>query len=280
MEIFANSGPSSRLALLLALAAALATPLQAQPLTLDEILQRLETNLQHYDSAIPSFFCDEHVVSQVTPGLRSQNTDTVSLFRLKRALNPDHTTTLDESREVKTVNGHPPKSQDIDGPTVLSGAFEGGLAVISLDQAACMNYTLQRPKHNDPNALYIISFSTSLTPENTAACLLQEKSSGRAFIDPATMQITHMELTTPHHTIIPETAYRSAVKGERVLTIDYAPVVLDEQTFWMPATINSRTTAGAGTFHSIVWSFRATYRNFHKLEVTSRILPAGEVPAP
>jgi len=48
----------------------------------------------------------------------------------------------------------------------------------------------------------------------------------------------------------------------------------------MPSTIASRTTSGSGTFHAIVWSYRASYRNYHKLEVTSRILPASEVGAP
>ena len=100
------------------------------------------------------------------------------------------------------------------------------------------------------------------------------------FIDPDTMQITHLELTAPHHTIIPGVITLQRVVGEWVRSVDYAPVVLDGQTFWMPATITSRATSAKGTFHATVWSFRATYRNFHKLEVTSRILPAGDAPVP
>jgi hypothetical protein len=46
----------------------------------------------------------------------------------------------------------------------------------------------------------------------------------------------------------------------------------------MPSAITMRATSGLGTFHPIVWSFQATYRNYHKLEVTSRILPGGERP--
>jgi len=247
---------------------------------LEEILQRLEANLNHYDTGLPSLFCDEHVISQVEPGLRNQNTVTDSVFRLKRTPNPDHTTTLVESREIKNVDGKPAASQNMDGPTLLSGAFEGGLAVVSLNQTACMNYTLQRINRNRPTEPYIVRFATVLTPQNTADCLLQENSKGRVFIDPASMQITHLELTTPHHAIIPGNAYRSPVVGERVLTVDYAPVLLGGETFWMPSTIASRATSGSGTFHMIVWSFRASYRNYHKLEVTSRILPAGEAPAP
>jgi hypothetical protein len=247
---------------------------------LEEILQRLEANLNHYDTGIPSLFCDEHVLSRVEPGSRNQDTITDSVFRLKRTATPGHTTTLVESREIKKVNGKPPTSQDMDGPTLLDGAFEGGLAVVSLKQAACTNYTLQRIKRNRPAEPYIVRFATVLTPQNSADCLLQENSKGRVFIDPASMQITHLEITTPRHAIIPGDSYTSTVVGERVITVAYAPVLLGGETFWMPSTISLRNTSGSGTFHTIVWSFQATYRNYHKLEVTSRIVPAGEASAP
>jgi len=258
---------------------ALAIPLHGQQTkasALDDILQRLETNLDQYDSRVPSLFCDEHVVSQVTPGMRDQNVVTDSVFRLKRVIGPDHAPVLDESREVKSVNGQPAKSQDIAGPSILSGIFEGGLAVVSLNQRACMNYTLERPSHKDPAAPYVIRFASVITPQNSANCLLQEDGKGRVLVDPASMQITRMELTTPHHTIIPGSTWASPVKGEWVLAVDYAPVTLGGETFWMPTAITSRETSGGGTFHQIVWSFRATYRNFHKLEVTSHIVPADE----
>jgi hypothetical protein len=267
--------------LLLRLGLALAIPVHAQQTkapALDDILQRLETNLDQYDSRVPSLFCDEHVVSQVTPGIRDQNTVTDSVFRIKRIVAHDRSTTLDESREVKTVNGQLSKSQDIAGPSILSGIFEGALAVVSRSQTACMNYTLERPPKRDPAAPYIIRFASVITPQNSANCLLQEEGKGRVFVDPASMQITRMELTTPHHTIIPGSGWASPIKGEWVLAVDYAPVTLGGQTFWMPTVITSREASGAGTFHQIVWTYRATYRNFHKLEVTSHIVPANESP--
>jgi hypothetical protein len=251
---------------------------------LGEILQRLESNLSQYDSGVPSFFCDEHVVSRMVPDIHDQETVTDSVFRLKRVLNADRTITLEESREVKTVNGLPAKSQEMGGPSIVHGAFEGGLAVVSLSQQSCMNYTLERMKRNDAQAPIVVRFASVLTPENTGGCLLQENGRGQVFIDRATMQITRMELTTPHHTIIPgdKMGYGAsgAMVGEWVLSVDYAPVVLDGRSFWMPATITSRTTSGRGTYYSTVWTFKASYRNFHKLEVTSRILPGSETPAP
>ncbi len=246
--------------------------------TLEEILQRLEANLNHYDTGVPSLFCDEHVISQIKPGQRKQDTVTDSVFHLKRTPGPDDTTSLVESRDIKNVDGTPATSQDMEGPILLSGVFEGGLAVVSLNQTACMNYTLQPINKNHPTAPYIVRFATLLTPQNSADCLLQENSKGRVSIDPASMQITHLELTTPRHAIIPGNSYTSPVVGQRVLTVDYAPVLLDGESFWMPSAITSRVASGSGTFHMIVWSFRATYRNYHKLKVTSRILPAREAP--
>jgi hypothetical protein len=213
------------------------------------------------------------------PDVHNQETDTDSVFRLKRTPNPDHTTSLVESREIMTVNGHPAKSQEMDGPSIVHGAFEGGLAVVSLSQQSCMNYTLERINRNNTKAPIIVRFASVLTPENTGGCLLQENGRGQVFIDPATMQTTRMELTTPRHTIIPGETYTAPIVGEWVLSVDYAAVVLDGRSFWMPATITSRATSGRGSFHPIVWTFKATYRNFHKLEVTSRILPGSEAPA-
>jgi hypothetical protein len=252
---------------------------QAKIPTLEEILRRLEANLNHYDTSVPSVFCDEHVISQMEPGPRDQDRITDSVFHLKRTANSNHTTTLVESREIKKVNGEPATSQDMDGPTLLNGAFEGGLAVVSLNQAVCMNYDLQPIKRRHATKPYIVNFATALTPQNLPACLLHERSNGRVFIDPTSMQITHLELTTPHHVISPGNSYTDPIVGKRVLTVDYVPVSLGDDTFWMPSTITLRATSGSGSFHMTVWSFRANYSDYHRLEVKSRILPASKAPA-
>lgn len=264
------------LAALLANSAALIAQDARRP-TLAEILERLDANLHHYDAAVPSLFCQEHAVSQVWPGAANENTVTDSVFRLRRSSAPNHTTALEESREIQKVNGKPATSQNIDGPTLLSGVFEGGLAVVSLSQQACMRYELE-PVKKRPGAPFVIRFATALTPQNSGNCLLQESSKGRAFIDPPSMEITHLELTTPHHVIAPADAWSPPVMGKRVLTVDYAPVALGGGTFWLPATITMQAIQGENTFHKTIWSFQAAYSNYHKLEVTTRILPGSETP--
>jgi hypothetical protein len=278
--IFRASTTAVSLLAFLGFSSALCTQ-QPTPPTLHEILERLEANLNHYDTRVPSLYCDEHVLSaRVEPGERDQNTITDSVFRLKRTPGPGHTTALAESREIQFVDGKPATSQQMEGPTMLNGAFEGALAVVSLSQTSCMTYALQRINRNRPSDAYIVHFETALTPQNVAGCLLQENSKGRAFIDPASMQITRLEITTPRHTIIRGSPFTSPMIGRRDLAVDYSSVLLGGETFWMPSTITMRSVSGAGTFHMSVWSFKATYRNYHKLEVTSRILPGMQPTAP
>jgi len=245
-----------------------------KPLTLDEILQRLDANLDRYDRHIPSLFCDEHVVSQMeASGMRDQAMVTDSIYRLKRTQNADHTMSLVESRDLVKVDGKPPTSKNLEGPILLSGWFEAGFALISRSQSTCTKYALQKIHKDRPGEPFVVRFETVLTSQNATVCLLEEESSGRVFIDPETMQIKRLELVTPHHVIVPGDRYNSPLVGKRTLNIDYEPVELGGEAFWLPSTIVMQATSGAGTFHLNTWSFRGIYSNYHKLQVTSRILP-------
>ena len=109
---------------------------------MEEILQRLDANLNRYDTRVPSLFCDEHVISQMeAPGMRNQVTATDSIYRRRRTPNSDHTVSLVESREIVKVDGKPATSQNLSGPSLLSGWFEAGPALLSASQSACTNYS-------------------------------------------------------------------------------------------------------------------------------------------
>jgi hypothetical protein len=55
---------------------------------------------------------------------------------------------------------------------------------------------------------------------------------------------------------------------------------LGGETFWLPSTITMRSVSGSGTFHTITWTFKATYRNYRRMEVTSHIVPGSEKNVP
>ncbi len=95
------------------------------------------------------------------------------------------------------------------------------------------------------------------------------------------MQITQIELTAPHHILYqPDDGNGQTpqpVTGMWTISVNYAPVLIGGRTFWMPSTIGS-TTSTQRIPGSIlqVWSFKARYSNYHKLEVTSRIVPPDQ----
>jgi hypothetical protein len=235
---------------------------QAPPPTLDEILLRLEGNLNHYEKEVPNFFCNEHVVSSLSYAKKHQSTVTDSVFRVVRTSSG----TLTESHEIKAVNGTPAKGEHVGGPTSLSGVFTGGLDAVSLRQRACMSYTLQPIDPGHPNEPYVIQFTTLPNTRRRSECVLKEEGAGRVFVDPATMQVTRMELRAPNHAINPGEV------GLWYISINYAPILLVGQTFWMPTALTSTATP-SDVYTPTVYSFSARYADYHKLEVTSHIVP-------
>lgn len=232
------------------------------PPTLNEILLRLENNLNHYYKDVPNFFCHEHVVSSMTYANKHQSTVTDSVFRVVRAPSG----TLTESHDIQAINGTPAKGEKVRGPAIVSGVFTGSLDTVSLSQNACMSYTLQPIDPEHPTQPYVIQFTTLPNAQQHPGCALKEEASGRVFIDPATIQITRLELRAPNHMI------NSAERGVWQVSIDYAPVSFVGKTFWMPSTVTS-TAFPNDAYSPVAYSFLARYSDYHKLEVTSHIVP-------
>jgi hypothetical protein len=276
-----STPPHRCLPLLVLLAAAshiFAQP--AQPLTLDDAIAKLQANLDDYDKSIPSFLADEHLESTMHQfgmrGASAPNYETIaeSVFRLKRDIDSEnHTETLNESREIRIIDGKPANGREIDAPTMLSGAFSGGLAMVSNDEQPCMRYTLEPVKRRKPIVVRFVSAPADQRPEH---CILMEDGFGRVMIDPVSMQISRIEVQVPHHAMTPR--YIDGTSAPVTMTrwrveVDYKPVVLDARTFWLPSKITS-TMSNDQT----AWSFLATYRNYHKLEVRSRLIVPADAP--
>jgi len=262
---------------------------QTKAPTLGEILQRLQENVDQYQAEVPSFFCDEHVVSTVIPDPKHESTVTDSTFRLKRIADPDAEgkTILEESHEVKMVNGRPATGESVGGPAYLRGAFSSGLTMVSANKQACMRYTLKTTGKSKPSDPIVIQFASLPERKRPDDCGIQEDVSGRVQIDLETMQVTRLEFTVPRHlvgsTVIPISRVYSElglaaepIVGRWSVTVEYAPVVLGGKSFWLPTKISDNIV---GSSVRERWTYDATYSNYHKLEVTSRIVPGSEAPA-
>ena len=77
-----------------------------QPVALDRTLSQIEVNTELYNVTVPSFICDEHIVSQeVHEGKIKRKVVVDAVFTVTRSTVKANT--LEESREVKLVDGKP-----------------------------------------------------------------------------------------------------------------------------------------------------------------------------
>ena len=239
--------------------------------TLKNILLHLQQNLSNYQANVPNFFCDEHAISDITLPNRRRTfrTTTDSVFSLQRA--SASTNTLRESREVKRVNGASASGAAIQGPAIFTGAFSGALSVVSPEMARCYNYTLESPGQLGMTPAISISYATRPNARKDQFCPGPEKESGRAWIDPVSFHLLRIEMRTPNH------AMDASTLAMWTWAVDYAPVTFDNKEFWVPQTI---ATKARGNDIPVVWSFAATYSNYHKLTVSSHIITdVGDSPS-
>jgi len=271
--------PSIFPAILLALVCqTISCPAQStRPLAVDDIVAKLQTNLDAYEKSIPSFLVDEHMESIehqfAARGSSAPNYETIaeSVFRLKRDVDPaSNTVDLKESRDVRIIDGRPANGREVNAPSLVIGAFSGGLAFVSEDERDCMSYTLEKTKPGKP---IVVRYATAPVVTHPEDCILPEISSGRVWIDPVSMQISRIEVDVPRHLLTPSLG--DGRKDAPTMThwnvqVVYKPVVLNNRTFWLPATIVSTCSND-----NEEWSFRGAYRNYHLLEVHSRIVIPG-----
>jgi hypothetical protein len=240
---------------------------------LNDILMHLQENLWDYLANVPNFFCDEHVVSILKqPEIRDIKTTTESVFRLIRSKTVGQAATFSESREVKTVNRHAAKGDEIHGPAIFSGAFSTAFGTVSLEMSRCFDYTLEPMGQLNKSPAIVIDYAINPDMLHDDSCPGPEKQSGRAWIDPASFRPLRIEMVIPNHI---------DNNGRPTLwtwAVDYAPVTFDAKKFWMPRTITSSAVANDAY---ATWSFMASYSNYHKLTVSSHILTdVGGNPAP
>ncbi len=231
---------------------------------IEGILMRLQIHLWAYQSSVPDFFADERVYSFRNMGAASVHTTTDSIFRLRRATDPSvRPPLLVESREIRAVDGFPTHGDAIQGPSIFSGGFSSALDAVSMDELRCYDYRLITNARLHRKPVLAIDYDLKPSMVDDPGCPGPEPHSGRAFIDPDDLRVLRLEMKTPKHHM-PD--------GSVVLwtwSIDYSPVNIDGKIFWMPKTIASKALSSD---NSTEWGFEASYRNYHKTNVTSRII--------
>jgi len=270
---------------------AITLPLRAQQTpqpTLDEVLTRVAANFHTYVTSIPNIYAEEQLTTNMDNKLgigganSSRGAAADSIYSLRHETSPDGKPRLVESRELKSID-HKPVAADakLQTPVMEVDIFSYGASFLSPALAVCYDYKLKINQHLQKRPALIVEYTAKRFMKRSA-CPVFEPHSGRAFIDPDTMQVLRMEQTRPEHPvgdILKATPFHSQFEDDATGTwtwaVDYAPVELDGKTFWLPKTISATTTTNhTPTVH---WSFLATYRNYHLLTVKSKVLPGYTV---
>lgn len=239
---------------------------------LSQILPRIQQHVKEFEHSLPDFICDEKITSkELMAGTTIHETDIDSTFRGTQ--NKDKNTDgkyqpFTEWRDIQTIDGRPaPKGQQLTGPFLFGGGFSSILVeIFSAENFRYFNYKVIGPDKVDNKAAVLIKFETK---KDQQALLHRElfgsqyvmKGSGKAWIDLSSMNVLRLEIQ-----------YLDPPMPEGVLSlaVDYAPVVIKEETFWMPKTVTAEQTV-PNPKAPVGGQYVAEYSNYHEYKVSVRI---------
>ena len=177
------------------LAGTLVSAQAQQPLSLDQLLSQIEVNTERYSATVPSFICNEHVLSQeVHEGKIKRETTVDAVFSVTRSTAKANT--LEESREIKLIDGKPAASKKMTMPLSFSGGFSGALyKFLSSDHRSCFEYAADASTQ-PPKGTAAFTFVTKPTAAKDTSCAsIQPGTTGKFTVDTTSMQVTHIERT-------------------------------------------------------------------------------------
>lgn len=239
------------------------TPPPQANLTADQLVEHLVANAEVYLATLPSLTAHETIASKTSEVFSFFGKNVVhaeATIRARKASNG----VMEESRQIASVNGKlfaPDKS--VGFPMSLSGGFGGFAAEFFTRQhRPCFAFVLT------PDRLAYEPFELAISLSSDATAHPEcdpgwEGFTGMARIDPATLQLLHLERSFPE----------TAVTGKHRLTfcsVDLAPAKLGQKTFWLPTTLIGHAQNG-----KIRLDWASTYSDYHQFAASSTILPVS-----
>jgi hypothetical protein len=239
---------------------------------LEQVLPRIQEHVKEFEHSLPDFICDEKITSkELMGGTTIHETDIDSTFRgtQNRDKNPGGKyEPFTEWRDIQTIDGRPaPKGQQLTGPFLFGGGFSSILVeVFSPENFRYFNYKVIGTDKVDDKPALVLKFETRKGQE---ALLHRElfgtqyvmKGSGKAWIDPASMSVLRLEIQ-----------YLDPPMPEGVLSlaVDYAPVMIQKKTFWMPRTVTAEQTVPNPKV-PVGGQYVAEYSNYQEFKVSVRM---------
>lgn len=229
-------------------------PAQQDPTTstLQQELQRLGVAASALERSLPSFTCQETVVSQRLQGKKlQQQANFTATIRAKRAADG----TLAESYQPTTLNGKPLSGSGFGLPVYVAGGFDRAMIYFLPSLQPCYRYQLSPGR---------IDFETIPHHASPLSCEYED-TRGFALLD-ATGNITHLE-----RRISPKSAIH--LRLAPFAAFDFADIHLSGRTYRLAHHMQAEVAQNGS-----VGRFDATYTDCHLFTATVTIGPPTEVP--
>jgi hypothetical protein len=211
-------------------------------------LQRLGSAADALAHSLPSFTCQEMVISQRRHGKKvDQQTNFTANLRVNRAADGS----LSESFLVTNLNGNPFSGGSFNSPVYVSGGFDRAMIYFSPSLQPCFHYQLSAHR---------IDFESAPDPTCT-----YQGTRGFALLD-ADGNVTHLE-----RNVSPDVARHLGLADFAVF--DFSDVNLNGRTYRLSRHLLAEVNQGRTTGR-----FEATYANCHLFAATVTIGPATEIP--
>lgn len=231
-------------------------------------MQRVQEKVAQFEASLPDFVCYERITSSKLSGeIASKQTVIESTFVGIQKKDKDGRLLYHETRELMSVDGKKAhKGQKPKGPFLLGGGFSAVLSTtFDAQMAPFRNYRLEPAESVEGKKALVVAFYTKEGQTGIGGNLNKEtflvNDSGKAWIDPESMQVVRLErqisnAPDPYPTW--------------VMSVDYGQVSIGGKSFWMPKSVQSEIRRKGSDKPDR--RFAAEYTNYRKFEVSSGIV--------
>lgn len=249
-------------------AALLAQSSETKTLGIDEIVSRVQANVEKYNASLPDLICHERRISgELHKGKLKRTHQIDSELSLVRKKIPDAHGSFEESRTIKLIDGKISQTTHVKLPLGVTDAIVNSLnSDFGVERAKCYSYSFLGTEKLHEQAVFVIGFTEPLDISPLSSrCQHTPGATGKAWIDAESMQVLRTERRDPDR---PDLEHATVT-----WSVEYSPVSFGGTPFWVPKTVSSDLRFPN---KPEVLQYRAEYSNYHKFGVTSKILPAAD----
>jgi len=228
------------------------------------ILMTLSRNMMTFERSLPDLVCQEDLNQEIIGGNGKIEEKRVIKSVLTGRQNKQQTGhgavfEFEERREIESINGKRPAAKTELPPPHLSGAFSSILlSHFSVSSLADFEWKLEPAiaKIGD-HQCFLLKFSPNENRHKQqyqyGGVTYESRRTGSAYVDNQTMQVVRIEFSEGG---LPDDL------SEWQSTVDYGPVVLDNEKFWLPVSATTQLKEKQGGRKLSATHYYTNYRRY------------------